>query len=274
VGDGAGTVLADKGAVVTGAGHGIGRALATRLAAEGARVVVNDLDDDAARAVASEVGGTAAPGDCASPQGVAQIIATATEALGGIDIYMANAGIDRTQPESLQTSDDDWARMLETNVMAHVRAARVLVPTWLENGAGGRFVVTASAAGLLTMIGAAPYSVTKHAALGFAEWLSVTYGNRGVVVQAICPQGVQTRMLDQAGPLKDLLSRDDALTPDQVADAWVTSLADDRFLVLPHPEVAGYYAARAQDTDRWLAGMRRLQDKVDAFTSTAGGDQR
>jgi NAD(P)-dependent dehydrogenase (short-subunit alcohol dehydrogenase family) len=150
--------------------------------------------------------------------------------------------------------------------MAHVRAARVLVPRWLEDGQGGRFVVTASAAGLLTMIGAAPYSVTKHAAVGFAEWLSVTYGHRGIAVQAICPQGVQTRMLEQAGPLKDLLTRDAALTPDQVADAWVRSLEEDRFLVLPHPEVAGYYAARAADTDAWLAGMRRLQAKVDEFT--------
>jgi NAD(P)-dependent dehydrogenase (short-subunit alcohol dehydrogenase family) len=108
--------------------------------------------------------------------------------------------------------------------------------------------------------------VTKHAAVGFAEWLSVTYGGRGIAVQAICPQGVQTRMLEQAGPLKDLLSRDDALTPEQVADAWVASLEDDRFLVLPHPEVGGYYAARAADTDRWLAGMRKLQGKVDEYT--------
>lgn len=266
--------LAGKHAVVTGAGHGIGRALATRLASEGAQVVVNDLDAAAAEDVAAEIGGTPAPGDCASNKGVEQLINRATEALGGIDIYLANAGIDTAsssgQPDSLQASDDDWARMLETNVMAHVRAARLLVPRWLETG-GGRFVVTASAAGLLTMIGAAPYSVTKHAAVGFAEWLSVTYGNRGVVVQAICPQGVQTRMLDQAGPLKDLLSRDDALTPEQVADAWVQSLADDRFLVLPHPEVACYYAARAQDTDRWLAGMRRLQDKVDTLTATTQG---
>jgi NAD(P)-dependent dehydrogenase (short-subunit alcohol dehydrogenase family) len=156
--------------------------------------------------------------------------------------------------------------MIDVNVMAHVRAARLLVPGWLADGAGGRFVVTASAAGLLTMIGAAPYSVTKHAAVGFAEWLSVTYGARGVTVQAICPQGVQTRMLEQAGPLKDLLSRDEALTPEQVADAWVASLADDRFLVLPHPEVGGYYAARAADTDGWLAGMRRLQTKIDSLT--------
>jgi NAD(P)-dependent dehydrogenase (short-subunit alcohol dehydrogenase family) len=255
--------LEGAGAVVTGAGHGIGRALATRLAAEGARVVVNDLDADAAEEVAAALGGTAAPGDCASEEGVRALLGTAAEALGRVDVFLANAGIDRTSADSLQTSDDDWARMLETNVMAHVRAARALVPGWLADGRGGRFVVTASAAGLLTMIGAAPYSVTKHAAVGFAEWLSVTYGHRGVTVQAICPQGVQTRMLEQAGPLKDLLTRDATLTPEQVADAWVASLADDRFLVLPHPEVAGYYTARAADTDAWLAGMRRLQAKVD-----------
>jgi len=254
----------DAGAVVTGAGHGIGRALAARLVAEGARVVVNDLDEDACRATADELGATAAPGDCSSDAGVRALVDTATAALGRIDVYLANAGIDRTQPDSLQASDDDWARMIDTNVMAHVRAARTLVPSWLADGRGGRFVVTASAAGLLTMIGAAPYSVTKHAAIGFAEWLSVTYGHRGIAVQAICPQGVQTRMLEQAGPLKDLLTRDAALTPEQVADAWVESLAEDRFLVLPHPEVGAYYAARAADPDAWLAGMRRLQAKVDA----------
>lgn len=254
------------GIVVTGGGHGIGRALASRLVREGARVVVNDLDQEACRAVAEEIGATAAPGDCSSDAGVRGLVATAEEALGRIDVFMANAGVDRTQPDSLQASDEDWAVMLETNVMAHVRAARTLVPRWLGDGQGGRFVVTASAAGLLTMIGAAPYSVTKHAAIGFAEWLSVTYGHRGITVQAICPQGVQTRMLEQAGPLKDLLTRDATLTPEQVAEAWVQSLADDRFLVLPHPEVAGYYAARAADTDGWLTQMRRLQAKVDELT--------
>jgi NAD(P)-dependent dehydrogenase (short-subunit alcohol dehydrogenase family) len=256
--------LDGKGAVVTGAGHGIGKALATRLVAEGARVVVNDLDEDACRATAEEIGAHAAPGDCSSNQGVQRLVGNAVAELGRIDVYCANAGIDRTQPDSLQATDETWALMLETNVMSHVRAARTLVPLWLGDGLGGRFVVTASAAGLLTMIGAAPYSVTKHAAVGFAEWLSVTYGGRGVTVQAICPQGVQTRMLEQAGPLKDLLTRDASLTPEQVADAWVDSLADDRFLVLPHPEVAGYWQALAQDPDGWLAGMQRLQAKVDA----------
>jgi NAD(P)-dependent dehydrogenase (short-subunit alcohol dehydrogenase family) len=258
--------------VVTGAGRGIGRALAERAVAEGARVVVNDLDPHTAAATAEELGAHAVPGDCASDVGVRALVDRSVEVLGGIDVWFANAGIDTGLSagagESLQSSDDDWSRMLETNVMSHVRAARLLVPRWLESG-GGRFVVTASAAGLLTMVGAAPYSVTKHAAVGFAEWLSVTYGDRGVVVQAICPQGVQTAMLEQAGPLQELLSRDSALAPSDVAQAWVDSLADDRFLVLPHPEVAGYYAARATDTDRWLAGMRRLQAKVDAATGGA-----
>lgn len=261
--------LQGKGVVVTGAAGGIGRALATRAVAEGARVVVNDVDADLLATTAQEIGAIAVPGDCASAEGVDELVATATHALGRIDVYCANAGIDRTTPDSLQLPDAEWARMLEVNVMGHVRAARTLVPTWLDDtgdGRGGRFVVTASAAGLLTMIGAAAYSTTKHAAVGFAEWLSVTYGDRGVVVQAICPQGVQTAMLDQAGPLKDLLSHDEALAPSAVADAWVSSLDDDRFLVLPHPEVAGYYAARAASTDRWLAGMRRLQTKVDSLS--------
>ncbi|WP_181312679.1 SDR family NAD(P)-dependent oxidoreductase [Nocardioides campestrisoli] len=262
-------LLDGAGAVVTGAGHGIGRALARRLAAEGARVVVNDLDAEAVTAVAEEIGGTAVPGDCASVEGVADLVSQAQEALGRIDVFLANAGIDaahETGQDSLQVAEEVWERMLQVNTMAHVRAARALVPGWLADGRGGRFVVTASAAGLLTMLGSAPYSVTKHAAVGFAEWLSATYGHRGITVQAICPQGVQTRMLEQSGPLKELLSHDVALTPEQVADAWVESLADDRFLVLPHPEVADYYAARATQNERWLRGMRRLQAGLDQRT--------
>lgn len=265
--DAGASALRDVGAVVTGGGHGIGAALARRLAHEGARVVVNDLDPEAAWRVAHEVGGTAVPGDCASEPGVRSLLAQATQALGRVDLFMANAGLDHVNGEPvdwLETSDAAWETLHEVNVMAHVRAARALVPGWLETG-GGRFVVTASAAGLLTMLGAAPYSVTKHAAVGFAEWLSATYGHRGITVQAICPQGVQTRMLEKAGPLKELLSADSVLTPHEVAQAWVDSLADDRFLVLPHPEVGDYYRARAGDTDRWLAGMRRLQSGLDTL---------
>jgi NAD(P)-dependent dehydrogenase (short-subunit alcohol dehydrogenase family) len=246
--------------VITGAGHGIGRALAARLAAEGARVVVNDLDAAAAERVADEIGGHAIAGDAASEAGVTALVTVARQHLGGIDIWFANAGIDRG--EGLHASEADWAAALEVNVLAHVRAARLLVPEWLERGAG-RFVVTASAAGLLTMLGSPTYSVSKHAAVAFAEWLSATYRHRGVVVQAICPQGVRTRMLDNAGPLQEVLSHDTAISPEEVAEAMWQAMADDRFLVLPHPEVAGYYANRAAQTDRWLAGMNKLQRRLE-----------
>lgn len=249
----------DKGVVVTGAGHGIGRALAVRMAAEGARVVVNDLDGDAVGQVAAEIGGHAVPGDAASSDGVAALVSAATEILGAIDVWFGNAGIDRGA--GLDASEADWAASLEVNVMAHVRAARLLVPEWLERG-GGRFVVTASAAGLLTMLGAPAYSVSKHGAVAFAEWLSATYRHRGIIVQAICPQGVKTRMLTDSGA-EDLLSHDGALEPSEVADAVVESFVDDRFVVLPHAKVADYYANRATRTDRWLHGMNKLQQGLE-----------
>ncbi len=252
----------DQGVVVTGAGHGIGRALAVRMAAAGARVVVNDLDAEATHAVATEIDGIAAPGDVASEAGASALVTTAREALGDIDVWFGNAGIDRGH--GLDASEADWAAAHEVNVMAHVRAARLLVPDWVERGRG-RYVVTASAAGLLTMLGSPTYSVTKHGAVAFAEWLSATYRHQGVVVQAICPQGVQTRMLDGAGPLQGLLSHDSALTPEQVAETAYDALAADRFLILPHPEVGDYYAGRAADTDRWLGGMNRLWQRVEAL---------
>jgi NAD(P)-dependent dehydrogenase (short-subunit alcohol dehydrogenase family) len=258
------------GVVVTGAGHGIGRALAQRMAAQGARVVVNDLDAEAAHRVATEIGGAVAvPGDAAGEDGVAHLVATARDHLGKIDIYFANAGVDVGL--GLDAPEADWAHAVDVNVMAHVRAARQLVPAWLETG-GGRFVVTASAAGLLTMLGSPSYSVSKHGAVAFAEWLSATYGHRGVVVQAICPQGVRTRMLDEAGPLRELLTRDAALEPEQVADTVWHALHDDRFLILPHAEVADYYTLRATEPDRWLAGMRRLQQKLDGTATGPVGD--
>lgn len=179
-------VLSARGVVVTGAGHGIGRAIARRLAEAGERVVVNDLDGDAADAVAAEIDGTAVPGDAATEAGVVALLATARQHLGRIDIYFANAGTD--VGGGIDAAEDDWARSWEVNVLAHVRAARTLVPDWLEDGGGGRFVVTASAAGLLSMLGSAPYSVSKHAAVAFAEWLSATYRHRGVVVQALAPR--------------------------------------------------------------------------------------
>jgi len=246
--------------VVTGAGHGIGRAIAARLAAEGARVVVGDLDAPAATRVAAEIDGHAVPGDAATESGVTALVEAARAHLGGIDIWFANAGIDGGQ--GLDAPEEDWTAALDVNLMAHVRAARLLVPEWTERGSG-RFVVTPSAAGLLTMLGSPTYSVSKHAAVAFAEWLSATYQHRGVVVQAICPQGVRTRMLDKAGPLQELLSHDTALAPEDVAETMWQAMQDDRFLVLPHPEVGDYYRSRATQTDRWLAGMNKLQCRLE-----------
>ncbi|MEU8758209.1 SDR family oxidoreductase [Streptomyces sp. NPDC048659] len=241
----------DAGVVVTGAGGGIGAALARRFAVEGARVVVNDLDPDRAKAVAEEIGALAVPGDAS------EVVEEARAALGGtVDVWCANAGL--PSPGDAFADEEVWAAAWDVNVMAHVRAARALLPDWLERGRG-RFVSTVSAAGLLTMIGAAPYSVSKHGAYAFAEWLSLTYRHRGLDVHAICPQGVRTDMLTASGTAGDLVLAPTAIEPEDVADALFDAMAAGRFLVLPHPEVSGFYGARATEPERWLRGMNRLQ---------------
>lgn len=250
-----------RGVVVTGAGRGIGAAIATRMAAGGARVVVNDLDGDEAERIARAIGGTAVVGDAASEGGVESLVSRAAQSLGRIDVFVANAGIETMS--GLDSSEAAWAESIDVNVMAHVRTARLLVPGWLEVGEG-RFVVTASAAGLLTMLGSAPYSVTKHAAVAFAEWMSATYGHRGITVQALCPQGVNTRMVPSSGPVRDMLTRDGALEPAEVAECVWQAMGSSEFLILPHPKVAEYYRQRATDTDRWLRGMRRVQHSLEA----------
>jgi len=260
------TIVSGAGAVVTGGGGGIGRAMARRLAADGARVVVNDLDAAAAEAVAAEIGGLAVPGDAGTEQGVAGLIQAASGFLGEIDVYCSNAGTGGGTGE--ETPDDVWQRVWEVNTMAHVRAARALLPGWLARGSG-TFVVTASAAGLLTMLGSAPYSVTKHAAESFAEWLSATYRHRGLTVHCVCPQGVRTQMLANSGRAGEVVLAGAAIEPEQVADALAAALADGRFLVLPHPEVHDYYVQRATDPDRWLRGMSRLQQRVEAANEKA-----
>lgn len=248
--------VSGPGTVVTGAARGIGRAIAARLVREGHRVVVNDRDAELLAATAEELGAVAVPGDCATDEGVRALLDAARTHLGRVDVYVANAGTDAGA--GLDTDDALWDRALEVNVMAHVRAARHLVPGWVADGAGGRFVATASAAGLLTMIGGAPYAVSKHGAVAFAEWLSATYRDQGVVVQVVCPQGVRTRMTEDVGPLAPLLAGPDALEPEDVAETLWQAMQDDRFLVLPHPEVRDHYRARVEDTDRWLAAMNRL----------------
>jgi NAD(P)-dependent dehydrogenase (short-subunit alcohol dehydrogenase family) len=253
--------LAGAGVVVTGAARGIGAALARAFAAEGARLVLNDVDAAGARTLAEELGAFAVLGDAATETGVSLLVGSARELLGEVDVYCANAGIGPAGTE--RAPEAVWAAAWDVNVMAHVRAARELIPGWLERGSGC-FVSTVSAAGLLTMLGSAPYAVSKHAALAFAEWLSATYRHRGVRVHAVCPQGVKTRMLEESGPGGQALLTPNAIEPEEVAQAVIKGLSQDRFLILPHPDVAQYYAARAADPDRWLGGMNKLQRGIEA----------
>ena len=248
--------LAGKVAVVTGGASGIGRALAQAAAAEGASsVVVADLDGEAASAVAQEIGGMGVRCDVTREDDLRALL----DRVGPVDVFFANAGIAAGSDE--QTPDEIWDRAFAVNVRAHVIAARMLVPGWLERGSGC-FVVTASAAGLLTQIGVAPYAVTKHAAVAFAEWLSVTYGDRGIHVSCICPMAVDTPMARsgmETAAMASVMAAGAVLTPEDVATAVIEGLAEERFLILPHPEVLEYFRRKASDYDRWLGGMRRLR---------------
>ncbi|MGH9836969.1 MAG: SDR family oxidoreductase [Blastocatellia bacterium] len=254
--------LQDKVVVVTGGANGIGRALCKRFAAEGARgVVVSDVDFKTAAQVADEINGIAIRADVGDEAEVINLVAEASAAFGQIDLFCSNAGIGGI-PGFEQVSNEAWRQIWDVNVMAHIYAARAVLPQMLERGEG-YLLNTASAAGLLTQIGSAPYSVTKHAAVAFAEWLSITYGDRGIKVSCLCPQGVKTNMLmgsAEAGAAGFLL--EGAIEPEDAADAVVKGLAEEKFLILPHPEVAEYFQRKATDYDRWLRGMRRLQANI------------
>jgi NAD(P)-dependent dehydrogenase (short-subunit alcohol dehydrogenase family) len=251
--------LQDRVAVVTGGASGIGRALCRRFAAEGARgVVVADLDAAGAAQVARETGGLAVTADVSREADVFQLVDRAMAAYGAIDLFCSNAGI--ALEGGIETPDSDWQRIWGINLMAHVYAARAVLPGMLAR-AGGYLLQTASAAGLLTQIGSAPYAVTKHAAVALAEWLAVTYGDRGIRVSCLCPQGVRTNMLAEAQGGAGRFLMEGALEPEQVAEAVVVGLADERFLILPHVEVGEYFRRKADDYDRWLRGMRRMQAK-------------
>jgi NAD(P)-dependent dehydrogenase (short-subunit alcohol dehydrogenase family) len=252
----------DKVVVVTGAASGIGGALARRFAAEGAATVVAaDIDGDGAVAAAEAIGGVAATVDVAQESAIAALVDETERDVGPIDLFCSNAGI--LAIGGVEQPDDAWRRSLDVNVMAHMWAARHLVPRMIERG-GGHLLNTASAAGLLIQIGSGPYTMTKHAAVGFAEWLSVTYGDRGIGVSVLCPQAVDTRMTAgiEGGGVAGV---DGMLSPEAVADAVIEGLRADRFLILPHPEVAEYERRKVADRERWLAGMRRLQSR---FTDT------
>jgi NAD(P)-dependent dehydrogenase (short-subunit alcohol dehydrogenase family) len=252
--------LAGKVVVVTGAAGGIGRALAQRFAREGAKaVVVGDIDGPGAEAVAKAVGGLGMRTDVAREGDVRALVAAAESTYGQVDLFCSNAGIFVSGGE--EVADAEWRRIFDVNVMAHVYASRAVVPGMIARGQG-YFLSTVSAAGLLSQVGSAPYAVTKHAALAFSEWLSITYGDQGLRVSCLCPQGVRTAML--ADPHTPSFLLEGSLEPDAVADAAVTGVRDERFLILPHPEVATYFGRKAADYDRWIRGMRRLDAKVRA----------
>lgn len=254
--------LAGRVVAVTGAARGIGRALAVAAKARGATVVALDRDGAGARAVAEELGGWAFALDVGDAAAVAAILGRIEAEIGPIALYCSNAGILERDPDpDLATSADpeSWARAFAVNVMGHVHAARVLVPRWRARG-GGAFLGTVSAAGLLSQIGSATYSATKHAALAFLEHLAIAHAEDGIRVAALCPQGVDTAMLGEASAA----SRDGVLAPEAVAGAALNGLAAGRFLILPHPQVAEYARRRAEDPERWLAGMARLRRSMRA----------
>jgi NAD(P)-dependent dehydrogenase (short-subunit alcohol dehydrogenase family) len=268
--------VAGQVAVVTGGASGIGRALALALAGAGAAgVVVADLDGEGAAKVAAEIEAAghralAVPTDVAREVDIRDLVARAEEAFGPIGLFFSNAGI--IVGGGTEVPDEAWSRIWAVNVQSHIYVTRAVLPGMLARG-GGYLIFTASAAGLLTQLGSAPYSVTKHALVGLAEWLSITHGDAGIKVSALCPQAVATnlgatsRAQVPAGAVRPPGSTssaavDGVLPPEQVADVVLAAIADERFLILPHPEVATYEQRRAQDRDRWLGGMRRLQARL------------
>lgn len=260
--------------VVTGGGSGIGAAMCRRFARESpAALVVVDLDGGTAGQVADEIRAAGGPAavesahcDVAVAAQVDDLVRAVTDRHGVVDLFCANAGI--ATGAGVDADDDVWNRTWEVNVMSHVHAARALLPAWLERGRG-YLLTTASAAGLLTNLGDAPYSVTKHAAVGFAEWVSITHGDAGVRVSCLCPQGVRTPLLfggagapTEGSLAAEVVKAQRVLEPEEVAEVVLEGLADERFLILPHAEVADYERARAADRDRWLAAMRRVQARL------------
>ncbi|MDH5671126.1 MAG: SDR family oxidoreductase [Myxococcales bacterium] len=252
--------LRNKTIVVTGGASGIGAAMCERFAREGARgVVVADLDGPGARGVAERIGGLGLDCDVTDEQALRDVVAKTEARFGPVDLLCSNAGIFLGDgPEGMATSlsNEGWQRIWNVNVMAHIYGARAVLPSMIARGQG-YLLQTASAAGLLNQIGDAAYSTTKHAAIGFAESLAITHGDQGIKVSVLCPQGVATPML--AGLEDSPQAGDGLLQPAEVADAVVEGLSDERFLILPHPQVRTYMERKVADYDRWLGGMRKLR---------------
>jgi NAD(P)-dependent dehydrogenase (short-subunit alcohol dehydrogenase family) len=244
----------DKVVVVTGGAMGIGAALCRRFAREGAKgVVVADVNETLAKVVADEIHGAAFKCDVSREEDVKRLVRFTEEKYGLIDLFCSNAGIGVIG--GVECPNDQWQRIWEVNVMSHVYVGRAIIPGMIKRG-GGALMITSSAAGLLSQIGSAPYSVTKHAAVGLAENIAITYGDQGIKVFALCPQAVRTAM---AGPDGGVAAVDGLMEPEQLAEAVIEGLNKEEFLILPHPEVKTYMQRKASDYDRWLQGMRRLQ---------------
>ena len=251
--------LTDRVIIVTGGGRGIGRALCRRFAQEQPRgIVVADLDQTSASEVAQEVGGIGVRCNVTAEIDVQSVVRVAEDCFGPVDVFCSNAG--STIKGGVETSNDDWQAMWDLHVMSNVYAARAVLPGMLERGEG-YLLQTSSAAGLLTEIGSAAYSVTKHATIALAEWLSVHYRRQGLRVSVLCPSGVQTNMLDLDDPVHQFLHLH-AVTPEDVAQQVVEAMAAERFLILPHPEAAEYFAFKGQDYDRYLHNFSRLPEKL------------
>lgn len=251
--------LKDRIIVITGAASGIGRAMAQRFAAEGPKLIVcADRDEAGARATAEGIGGLAFRVDVSREADIQGLIETVEADHGPIDLFCSNAGIGVAG--GAEASNDDWQRIWDINVMAHVWAARHLVPRMVARG-GGYLLNTASAAGLLTQIGSAPYAVTKHAAVGLAEWLAITHGDQGIKVSVLCPQAVRTAMT--AGNPDGVASVDGMMEPEPLAEMVVQSIAAEQFLILPHPQVLDYMRNKTADYGRWIGGMRKLNRRYE-----------
>ncbi len=259
--------LEGKVAVVTGAARGIGRALAARFVQEGAKAVVAaDIDREEVAAASSQIGSVARAADVTSEREVIRLIEETESDFGPIDLFCSNAGI--SHPGGPEVSNEDFERVFDVNCRSHLYAARHLVPRMTSRG-GGYLLNVASAAGVLTQIGSLPYAVTKHAAVALAEWLAIRYRDQGLGVSVVCPQGVRTRLLLGERGERDNFLTPGAIEPADVAEAVVEGLQEERFLILPHPEVAEYMRRKTSDYDRWIRGMRRLQARVLADPKTA-----
>ncbi len=253
--------LSGKNVIVTGGANGIGRALCERFASEGAaHITVVDLDEVNASKVAARVGGAARRVDVSSRSEIEALVGDVEAEVGAIDLFVSNAGI--AIEGGPEVGVDAWDQIWGINVMAHVHAAHAVLPSMLERGEG-YLLNTCSAAGLLSQIGSAPYAVTKHAAVAFAEWVSITYGDRGIKISALCPQAVRTNMtaaMENGG----VAGVDGMIEPEELAEVAIEGLREENFLILPHESVRTYYRRKGEDIDRWLKGMRRLQSQFGA----------